>query len=79
MENQRSIWTGGPSKMGELSAIDGCETWKEKLWSESGMFELVIFKRSSILRNHLRMKIQPKEIVRNIFLIKTLSRICVRN
>ena len=49
MEKQRGLWTGGPSEMEELSAIDGCETWKEKLWSESGMFELVIFKRSSIL------------------------------
>ena len=73
------VYAGGPSEMEELSAIDGCETWKEKLWSESGMFELVIFKRSSILRNHLRMKILPKEIVGNIFLVKTLSRICVRN
>ena len=55
MEKQRDLWTEGPSEVEELSAIDGCETWKEKLWSESGMFELVIFKRSSILRNHFRM------------------------
>lgn len=79
MEKQRGLWTGGPSEMEELSAMDGCKTWKEKLWSESGIFELVIFKSSSILRNHLRMKILSKEIVRNIFLVKTLSRICVRN
>ena len=72
MEKQRGLWTGGPSEMEELSAIDGCETWKEKLWSESGMFELVIFKRSSILRNHLRMKILPKEIVGNIFLVNPI-------
>lgn len=37
MEKQRGLWTGGPSEMEELSAMDGCKTWKEKLWSESGI------------------------------------------
>lgn len=29
------------------SGIDEQETWKERLWSERGMFELVIFKRDT--------------------------------